>query len=182
MLGSDSSTLVNFLLHSASFTEIILLTSTFGQDIINTVMYLTRTWVFAVHRMKQRMLGRWPDSAGPRETLDKTFPDNDIDKTASVPINYQTNTSPITGTTTHDGTMSHIATVQLHIQDQPQVPVPACFDAVMPSPQPEVLGQSLQGGQLVLSHVAQFFKDSCLNTLSTYETFPKPQVSINQHI
>ena len=33
----------------------------FGQEIQARVLYLTRTWAFAIHRQKMKLLGRWPE-------------------------------------------------------------------------------------------------------------------------
>ena len=54
-------TQVKFLLDSVSFPEIINLTQTIGQEILDVVMYLTRMWVFSVHKQKLKLLGMWPE-------------------------------------------------------------------------------------------------------------------------
>ena len=61
ILGSSPETQVRFILDSTSFPEVILLSQTIGQDIVDTVMYLTRTWAFTIHRQNLKMLGRWPE-------------------------------------------------------------------------------------------------------------------------
>ena len=61
ILGSSSETQVRFILDSTAFPEVINLVQTLGQEIEDTVMYLTRTWAFTIHRQKLKMLGRWPE-------------------------------------------------------------------------------------------------------------------------
>ena len=61
ILGSNSETQVRFILDSTAFPEVIYLGQTLGHEIVDTVMYLTRTWAFAIHRQKLKMLGRWPE-------------------------------------------------------------------------------------------------------------------------
>lgn len=62
ILGSqpDIDILARFILNSTTFPEVIFLTQNLGQEIEDRVMYLTRTWAFALHRQKLRLLGRWP--------------------------------------------------------------------------------------------------------------------------
>jgi hypothetical protein len=61
ILGSNSETHVRFILVSTSLPEVIYLRQTLGQEKVDAVMYLTRTWAFAIHRQKMKMLGRWPE-------------------------------------------------------------------------------------------------------------------------
>ena len=64
ILASEPVTQVKFLLDAASSPEIIYLTQTLGQEILDRVMYLTRTWAYAIHRQKLILLDRWPGGEG----------------------------------------------------------------------------------------------------------------------
>ena len=63
ILGSTPDAQVRFILDSRACPDIILLKQVYGQEIENMVQYLTRTWAFAIHRHKMRLLGRWPETA-----------------------------------------------------------------------------------------------------------------------
>jgi hypothetical protein len=49
ILGSNPELQVKFILDSTSFPELIRLRQAFGQEIEHRVLYLTRTWAFAIH-------------------------------------------------------------------------------------------------------------------------------------
>ena len=59
MLGSTPEILTKFILDSTACPQLIILVQMFGQEIQDRVCYLTRTWAFAMHRQKMKMLGRW---------------------------------------------------------------------------------------------------------------------------
>ena len=40
----------------------------YGQEIQDRVLYLTRTWAFAIHRNKMKLLGRWPENVKTKKT------------------------------------------------------------------------------------------------------------------
>ena len=61
ILGSNPELQVKFILDSTSFPELIRLRQAYGQEIEHRVLYLTRTWAFAIHRAKLKLLGRWPE-------------------------------------------------------------------------------------------------------------------------
>ena len=107
-------------------------------------MYLTRTWVFAVHRQKQKLLGRWPESAVSKNRTPTPYIDLDkqvtqdvqqnnltdynlyqnFDNTASQLSNNFTNTFLFTGTTSDPANSTQdvgMSSMQLHFQDKPPV-------------------------------------------------------------
>ena len=67
ILGSTPDTQVRFILDSRACPYIILLKQIYGQDIEDMVQYLTRTWAYAIHRQKMRLLGRWPEIASHKD-------------------------------------------------------------------------------------------------------------------
>ena len=61
ILGSPPNVQVKFILDSRAFPELIRLVQIYGQELQDRVMYLTRTFAFAIHRQKLKNLGRWPE-------------------------------------------------------------------------------------------------------------------------
>ena len=72
VLGSDPVTQVMFILDSTSWPQIVNLVQVFGQEVLEIVLYLTRTWAFSIHKHKLKLLGRWPETRA-----SSTFPSND---------------------------------------------------------------------------------------------------------
>ena len=72
MLGSAPEILLRFILDSTALPQLITLVQVFGQEIQDRVCYLTRTWAFAIHRQKMKMLGRWPGYG--RNNTNKAMP------------------------------------------------------------------------------------------------------------
>ena len=62
ILGSAPAILTKFILDSTACPQLIFLVQMFGQEIQDKVCYLTRTWAFAIHRQRMKMLGRWPEN------------------------------------------------------------------------------------------------------------------------
>ena len=60
ILSSPPSIQTKFILDSSSFPEVISLRQTFGNEILERIMYLTRTWAFTIHKHRLQKLGRWP--------------------------------------------------------------------------------------------------------------------------
>ena len=164
-------TQVKFLLDSVSFPEIINLTQTIGQEILDVVMYLTRTWAFAVHRQKLKLLGRWPEGVKSKNTpANFCFNTNQQpipvinDISAMVPYYILTNIFPITGSTTYPTTTSTtpqdddvsqaapVAETHCHHQDKPPVPGPS------PSAHIDMLEQGQLGGQVVRGTFKSFLQ------------------------
>ena len=52
--------MMNFLLEPLGFSEIVNLWEIYGQKVIDTVFYCTRTFTYYIYREKQIMLGIWP--------------------------------------------------------------------------------------------------------------------------
>ena len=185
ILGSNPITQVKFLLDSVSFPEVIHLTQTLGQELLDRVMYLTRTWVFAVHRQKLKLLGRWPEGVQSKNTtahffLDTNQQTDNNDIPAIIPITTLTNIVPITGsttlpTTTQDGDMSLAApvaeTAQHHHHDKPSEPGPTYHTSGMPSANIDVLEQCQLGGQVVsfLSFLHSYLQASQHKLISNYQ-------------
>ena len=96
ILGSSDETLVRFILDSTSFPEIVYLKQMFGQELEDRVLYLTRTWAYAIHREKLRLLGRWPEPTSQQqksrheinEHTDTTKNDNTDNATSNEHNNY----------------------------------------------------------------------------------------------
>ena len=72
ILSSSPEIQTRFILDSTAFPEIIVLVQTYGQDIQDLVLYLTRTFAFSLHRQKLKLLGRWPGSTTSQARQDTT--------------------------------------------------------------------------------------------------------------
>ena len=64
MMSSPSYT-VQFLLYPCSFPDIIALGQQHGQEIIDHVNYLTRTYVYYMHKIKQKIISKYQTSSVP---------------------------------------------------------------------------------------------------------------------
>ena len=83
ILGSPPEIQVKFILDSTSFPQLIKLVQTYGQGLQDTVLYLTRSYAFAIHRHKMILLDRWPNILDKAKRQDLTT--NDKTKLKSVP-------------------------------------------------------------------------------------------------
>ena len=80
-LGSGPAEQVKFILDCLSSPPLLNLIELYGQTIRELMLYLTRTWVFSIHRQKEILLGRWPQKANHATPKDKTktvVKDNDF--------------------------------------------------------------------------------------------------------
>ena len=59
LTSSDTTYQTQFLLDCSVLPDVILLRQTHGQEILNLLFYLTRTWCFCLHRECLRRLNRW---------------------------------------------------------------------------------------------------------------------------
>ena len=66
---SQPHDLTQFILDPSQFPAILAMWSTLGQDIINHIYYLTRTFAYYMHREKLILLGRWPGDPGRKQKL-----------------------------------------------------------------------------------------------------------------
>ena len=89
ILGSNPELQVKFILDSTSFPELIRLRQAFGQEIEHRVLYLTRTWAFAIHRGKQKLLGRWPECSK-KKSAPPTHPNPSPDSSGSEGLTLTT--------------------------------------------------------------------------------------------
>ena len=69
ILGSSSGTQLKFILDSMAFPQLISLVQFYGQEILDRVMYLTRTWAFSIHKHKSILLGNWPEYTHPKKNI-----------------------------------------------------------------------------------------------------------------
>ena len=58
-LFQQPSKLLSLILDCSTIPEVIISAQTYGNDIFNDIFYLGRTWCFAIHRERLKMLGRW---------------------------------------------------------------------------------------------------------------------------
>ena len=192
ILGSSPGTLLKFLLCSNSFPEIIHLTQTLGQEIMDRVMYLTRTWVFALHRQKMKLLGRWPGGEQAGTKLAQQNRDTQqLTDTRQLYNNFQTNLNydnfdNSSATCLNDinisqftGIMSSLSSCILDVCDVPQL---AQGQASVGGAH----GEGEQGGQLAQNSLKSFVQ-SYLDSSPTCQTVPlsscqyKPMVT-NSHL
>ena len=73
-LGSSHEELTRFILDCMSCPELIQLVQLYGSTVLDLVLYLTRTWVYSMHRQKQIIIGRWPSITN-KATEDKNNSD-----------------------------------------------------------------------------------------------------------
>ena len=59
-LCGEPEELVKFLLSAETCPDILWLVQRMGSDVLQQVMYLTRTWAFAIHRCRMQSIGCWP--------------------------------------------------------------------------------------------------------------------------
>ena len=71
ILGSSPKAQLKFILDSMACPELLSLAQFYGQEIIDRVMYLTRTWAFSIHKHKSILLGRWPEFTNTKKKGDK---------------------------------------------------------------------------------------------------------------
>ena len=105
ILGAEPEIQVKFILDSTAWPQIIQLVQTFGQEIQDRVLYLTRTWAFAMHKHKLKLLGRWPEHQKAKRitSKDQPTPKNDIPSNftnISEPNNMTSNIDLISAVTT----------------------------------------------------------------------------------
>ena len=104
-LGSSPETQVRFILDCVACPEVIRLCQLYGREILDRVMYLTRTWAFAMHKHKMILLGRWPESKpngknsrkSSHEQLCLRAPDPNVHPPEIIPIIPFTNTPTFSG-------------------------------------------------------------------------------------
>lgn len=85
VLSSTATQQVKFILDASADVELLQLVQLHGQQVLDLVLYLTRTWAYCIHREKMILTGRWP---GKNSTL-SAYPH---------PINnYVTNTCTFPG-------------------------------------------------------------------------------------
>ena len=58
-LSSPSNDFMQFLLDCSCLPPVIKATQLHGQDVLNDLFHLTRTWCFGIHRERMKLLGRW---------------------------------------------------------------------------------------------------------------------------
>ena len=77
ILSSAPEVQVRFILDSTAYPELIQLVQAYGQEIQDRVLYLTRTWAFAMHKHKLKLLGRWPEHQMHNMNKDPLTADNE---------------------------------------------------------------------------------------------------------
>ena len=103
LLVSSAAEKMAFILDCAAVPEIIKLGQIYGMDVLGIAFYITRTYVYGIHRKKLILTGKWPYAV--------KNPD-----CASVAMNPQTNIS-VAGPMKHAQqyqNMSTTSTLSLH--------------------------------------------------------------------
>ena len=95
ILGSAPATQVRFILDSTASPDLLSLTQMHGPEIMDRVLYLTRTWAFSIHKHKLMLLGRWPEFKNNRIIKYKT------DSPQSEPSMPPPTTDPLSESSTH---------------------------------------------------------------------------------
>ena len=77
VLTSSAAVRMAFILDCVSVPEIVSLHQTHGMAVIQTVLYITRTYAYSIHRKKLILTGKWPykakDSDCSFDKISKTF-------------------------------------------------------------------------------------------------------------
>ena len=60
VLSGAPCTLLQFILDPSVHSGVISLSQEFGPDILKIVFHLSRTWCYAIHRRRAKLLNRWP--------------------------------------------------------------------------------------------------------------------------
>ena len=100
VLGSTPETQVKFILDSKAFPEIIYLKQKYGREIEDRVMYMTRTWAFAIHRHRLKCLDRWPGSGHRIKNNSKSNFSNTQSSIAGFTMGQESVSAPSTGFST----------------------------------------------------------------------------------
>ena len=58
-LNSGPNYLLQFILDCSVLPTVIRVNQKYGCGILSRLFYLTRTWCYAIHRKRMKMLGRW---------------------------------------------------------------------------------------------------------------------------
>ena len=87
VISSPASVQVKFILEPMAFPLIMYLFQLYGQTIVQHVHYLTRTFVFYIHREKQILLDIWPGQNKPRtfKTLAKSNKNSNLNNNSYFP-------------------------------------------------------------------------------------------------
>ena len=109
VLGSEPTVQAKFILDSTASPEVISLVQDFGQEVLNMVMYLTRTWAFSIHRHKMIILGRWPESST------STVHNNQTCQTSKPYLALTNNNCNLTNIDTNDKTNDHSRIYNNHL-------------------------------------------------------------------
>ena len=105
ILSSGPEVQVKFILDSLAFPQLCYLVQLYGQSVLELVLYLTRTWAYAIHRQKLKLLGKWPTETKSGQINSKKA-NNDNDYSCHEPNNLISNVSicPAIGTLPHCST------------------------------------------------------------------------------
>ena len=60
VLNGPSEDLMNFLFDASTHPDVISLQQIYGDEPLQIVFHLTRSWCFAVHKQRAEVLGNWP--------------------------------------------------------------------------------------------------------------------------
>ena len=60
VLDMPESDIVQFILDPSVHPHVIFLVQSQGAEILRTHFHLTRTWCFTIHKVRAKLLGRWP--------------------------------------------------------------------------------------------------------------------------
>ena len=91
ILGSDPEVQMRFILDTTACPQIIQLVQAFGQEIQDRVLYLTRTWAFAMHKHKLKLLGRWPEHQKAKRITGSSTSDDQFTQTKGFHSDYSNN-------------------------------------------------------------------------------------------
>ena len=62
VLQGSPSSMMQFLLDASTHPQVISLAQLYGDQPLQIVFHLTRSWCFAIHKERARLLGRWPNN------------------------------------------------------------------------------------------------------------------------
>ena len=137
ILGSPPSVLVRFILDCTSIPEVLTLRQAIGYEVIERLLYLTRTWAFTIHKEKLKILGRWPRNDVPT----KIQPNNPLSATCAPTTCTNTflfsgltatalgsTTAPYSTDNTTSTSMTYVPIVSQKDQPHNVVPTMSCYN------------------------------------------------------
>ena len=60
IMAAPAQVMMAFILDCTTLPQIVSLSQEYGKEVLDTVLYMTRTYAYVLHRKKQIVIGKWP--------------------------------------------------------------------------------------------------------------------------